>query len=571
MRLSKAGRHVRLTLLRRARTRRRPSTGTREVAREAVAVATRRADTLGHGAGRLIRDTVAGAVRAVNEIGGESTSLVRDAIVGVLEGANDVARITAPAVRNAVVGAVHGSLDSGADISTASRTAVEGAVRGGIEVGIGADAAVRAASRGAIEAVGEGSERLSIVAKATVEGVISGIGAVGGNVLEAAHDSARELVEATIDVGDDFAGVARSVIEAARDGSETGEETALAAATGAVEAAYMAGDEVGKAVRAVSIEVLRDYSSRFAGGIDEWFKQYTEDLSTELEKERGAWRARSMWHGGRALVDAGGLDLAASLAYFTLLSFFPLAAITVLILTVFADPQTVQAEITRFFLYFFPASEDFMAAAIPHLFEERIVTSLVALIGIVVGANGLFMAANRAVNRIHGTPPRRILEATGVEGGLAVVLVIVFLMSLALPVVFQILIRVSEALSVAGIPVSGVVIFVIGIASATLPILLTGIVFTFVYRLLPTADVTYKDSTFGALIAVILFEVTKYLFFWLGAIATQRSILYGPVSSVVILLVWSYVGGLIFLYGASVGRAAANLRPPLSGGSDIGP
>ena len=103
-----------------------------------------------------------------------------------------------------------------------------------------------------------------------------------------------------------------------------------------------------------------------------------------------------------------------------------------------------------------------------------------------------------------------------------------------------------------------------GTVSGLLSLILTVLLFLLVYRYLPLAPVLWRDATFGAILAVILFESMKYLFFWVGSIAIERSILYGPLSSAVILLVWAYLAGFIFLFAATLVSVSSQLRPGLT-------
>ena len=102
-----------------------------------------------------------------------------------------------------------------------------------------------------------------------------------------------------------------------------------------------------------------------------------------------------------------------------------------------------------------------------------------------------------------------------------------------------------------------------GAVSAVLPPILTVVVFAVVYYHLPNARVQWPDAAFGGIVAVILFEFGKHLFFWLTSvsIATQRSAVYGPMAGFVVLLMWAFAAGLIFLYGAALVKAARELRP----------
>ena len=58
----------------------------------------------------------------------------------------------------------------------------------------------------------------------------------------------------------------------------------------------------------------------------------------------------------------------------------------------------------------------------------------------------------------------------------------------------------------------------------------------------------------------MLFEIAKYIFFFVN-LFSQRDLLYGPISSVVLVLIWSHVAGMIFLYGAAITKQSSDLRP----------
>ncbi len=60
--------------------------------------------------------------------------------------------------------------------------------------------------------------------------------------------------------------------------------------------------------------------------------------------------------------------------------------------------------------------------------------------------------------------------------------------------------------------------------STALSVALIGIVFAFVYRSLPNVRVEWKDATFGALVALALFELAKHSFFWFVSLATNQNV-----------------------------------------------
>jgi membrane protein len=81
--------------------------------------------------------------------------------------------------------------------------------------------------------------------------------------------------------------------------------------------------------------------------------------------------------------------------------------------------------------------------------------------------------------------------------------------------------------------------------------LITVALFVLVYRLLPRAAVTWRDTLPGAFLGGLLWEIAKYIFAWsLGYFHYDE--IYGSVGAVVAVLTWSYVSSLILLFGAQL-------------------
>ena len=565
MKLGSIGEQVRATLLGAVSGKSPPSSFSKEIVRAASIFALVDSHVIRRGPGSLVRDAMNGAFEAMNEIGGEAGAFVRDAVIGVIQGTAEVARITTPVVRDAVEGAVQGSSEAGADISTAGRNAVEGAIQGAVSVGVSTEVAAMEASRGVMEVVLGAGADLSGATRAVVSGVISGVSGAGGDIAGAARISTRQMIRSAASARADAAMVAESAVEAAaeygKDGGAGDTATAYAVVAGAIEAAYETSDALGDAVRVAALGALAKSESHLHDGTNSRQLEIADQHSVDIERRHRTWRGRALWRASRLLLGVGGIDLAASLAFFTLLSLIPLIAIIVLVLTTFVDQEVIRNQTSELFLYYFPASQELLDTAFDRLFEARLPAGIVAAIGIVLGANGLFMAVNRAVNRIFGSRPRPMLGSTLVQIVIAFVVALLFLFSIGMTVIFQVALNVSEGVPAVGESVSGFVGLVTRALSTLIPLLLTALVFAIVYRAVPNRPVSWRDATFGAIGAVILFEAAKYIFFWFGNIAIQRSVLYGPLSSAVILLVWSYVAGLIFLFGASLANQSASVRP----------
>ena len=210
---------------------------------------------------------------------------------------------------------------------------------------------------------------------------------------------------------------------------------------------------------------------------------------------------------------------------------------------------------------YFPASADLLTEAVQELFKGRIALGIVALAGALLGANGLYMAASRAVNRLFGAESKGFFSTTLSEATVASSVIVLFCLSMMVTALFQIGLGFQSALTDWLGSGAGYLLWLMGALATLVPALITALLFTTVYRHMPNVPVHWRDAACGGLVAMFLFEFGKHLFFWFSGMATQRSVIYGPVAAFVVLLMWSFLAGLIFLYGAALTRAAGELRP----------
>ena len=564
----RAAKQVKSTLAPDYRTRQRL---TGAAVRSAALRAAKGTRSIGRGAGNLARETVEGAVRAVADIGGETGAFVRDSVIGVVEGTGQVVTVTTPAVREVVVGAIRGSNRAGGEIGDAGRDAVEGAIVGAASVGIDSMEAASAAAEGAVEAVVEAGGELRDAAMATVGGVVSGVAATGGDVAAATREAAYTLVSHEAVAEQDFAeaaGMADGAVDAVLQEADRADieidEVVVAAATGVVEAAYQVSQSHGDSVRRSVVQRVLDPRLAVAPEIERQLSEVADRLSKELPKGQGAWRGRAMIRALRLLLRAGGIDLAASLAYFMILSLLPMVALVIMATAVIGDPEDISDKLADVLIYYFPSSQELIREAVGNLLNGSLAIGLAAVVSIVVGANGLFMAANRSVNRVFGIETVRFVQVTVTQMAFVTLVVVLLLLSVGLTAFLQVVVSFGQGIAEATGDISTIAVVAVGIVSTVLPVVMTSALFAVVYRLLPSVHVEWRDATFGAIVAIVLFEIGKHLFFWFTALATQRSVVYGPVASVVVLMMWGYIAGVIFLYGAALTKMAGELRPMAS-------
>ena len=91
--------------------------------------------------------------------------------------------------------------------------------------------------------------------------------------------------------------------------------------------------------------------------------------------------------------------------------------------------------------------------------------------------------------------------------------------------------------------------------------MITVALFVLIYRFMPKAAVTLRDTLPGAFLAGLLWEIAKYIFA-LSLHYFHYDQVYGSVGAVVAVLTWSYVSSLILLFGAQLTAVFHYEHPP---------
>jgi membrane protein len=85
----------------------------------------------------------------------------------------------------------------------------------------------------------------------------------------------------------------------------------------------------------------------------------------------------------------------------------------------------------------------------------------------------------------------------------------------------------------------------------------TAVLFAIIFKILPDAEVAWRDVSLGAVVTAVLFGLGEYLIgLYLGS--TSAGSTYGAAGSLVVLLLWVYYSAQIFLFGAEFTQVYAN-------------
>lgn len=242
---------------------------------------------------------------------------------------------------------------------------------------------------------------------------------------------------------------------------------------------------------------------------------------------------------------------AAAMSYFGLMALFP----ALLLMLALSYRTTAGSQMMSRIVDVYPASAKFLRDTIRSL--SNVSTGVVATCIIIVlwAGSWVFAVVERSLNRIWQTTSRTFWHGRAITVGMIGIVGLILSVSVLVTSILVALQEVASRLSprqlerYALIPLLGSALLQLVIAAVS--VLVTITLFVVVYRFMPRAEVTLRDTLPGAVIGGLLWEAAKYVFAW-SLNYFHYDEIYGPVGAVVAVLTWSYVSSLILLFGAQL-------------------
>jgi membrane protein len=268
----------------------------------------------------------------------------------------------------------------------------------------------------------------------------------------------------------------------------------------------------------------------------------------------------------RQAVDRWNADraprLAAALAYYATFSLAPLVLVTIWIAgLIFGDAIARRYLVDLIAQNFGVDSAAFVQSTIDSIYHNSAspLLGLIALIGLLFGATGLFFGMQDALNTVWNVPPDpprnwwRSILGIFQDRALSFVMVLasggLLTISLAISTLLTALDPLLRLVQPQSAALLNIVDLLISFAIIT-------VLFAVIYRSLPEARVKWRDVWLGALSAALLFTVGKFALSLYLAYSNVRTV-FGAASSFVVILIWIYYSAQIFLFGAEVCRVYA--------------
>src|SRR4026209_1518965 len=267
-------------------------------------------------------------------------------------------------------------------------------------------------------------------------------------------------------------------------------------------------------------------------------------------------RNRSPWRSmlGHSLHQFHENDLftsAAAMSYFGLMALFP----ALLLMFGLSNKLAAGSQLLTHAVDVYPGSSKFLRDTIEAFSDIGAGAMITCIILVFWAGSWVFAVIERALNRIWGATSRTFLHGRALTVGMVGLVGLLLAASVLVTSVMVALREMAGRFSPRQIErytlLASVGSAFWQVLFAALSYLVTVALFVLVYRFMPKAEVTLRDTLPGAFLAGLLWEIAKYVFAW-SLNYFHYDQIYGSVGAVVAVLSWSYVSSLILLFGAQL-------------------
>lgn len=297
------------------------------------------------------------------------------------------------------------------------------------------------------------------------------------------------------------------------------------------------------------------------------FERLREKMPVSWSRTRvHAWRDRILAKPAPALLVATGRALArddatlvaAGVAFYALLSLFPLVLGLLSLLSFVLSSDAAQQQLLRFFLAYLPGAEPLLSDIADTHITVRGSAGLVSVLSCFWTASAMFGGVNRAFRRAWQVRSNRdyVLEKLR-HIIMALTVGVLFAVSLALSTALEFLSQ-RDAIDVKFL--QALENHTLNALARLVPFAITGLIFALLYKFVPDAQTRWRHIWPGVLSAAVLFEVAKACFVLYLSEYADFARVYGALGSVIALLVWVYVCAFILIVGAELASEYGQMR-----------
>ena len=285
----------------------------------------------------------------------------------------------------------------------------------------------------------------------------------------------------------------------------------------------------------------------------------------KFEQTSTSWIGRQ-WQiflaAANAWMDDYAPSMGAALSYYTLFSLAPLLVLIIAIAGMVFGQDTAQGAIIAQFQSIMGKQGAMALQGLLKAAREPSTGILASIVGgvlLLVGATATFAELQTDLDRIWRVPAKQ--KPSGIWGWVRS-RILSFGLVLGLAFMLMISLVVSAALSAASDWLGGVTAaesVLANILNFIASFALFTVLFAMIYKIMPTAKISWHDVWMGSAVTALLFNVGKSL---IGLYLAKSSVAtgFGAAGSFVILVAWFYYSAQIFLFGAEYTWVYANSK-----------
>jgi membrane protein len=276
-----------------------------------------------------------------------------------------------------------------------------------------------------------------------------------------------------------------------------------------------------------------------------------------------------MWQTIKGFKANQGLLLAGAVAYYALLSIVPLLILTVIALSHWIDQADLLATLHRYLEWLVPSQSNAIVTELAHFLDKREGVGLLLLGTMIFFSSLAFTVLENAMSVIflHRVVERKrrfifsVLIPYAYILSLGAGLLLVTLVAGSLQAVGKENVELfGREWSLNG--VSGALLYLLGVAGEIF-------VLTSVYLVMPAGRLAWRHALIGGVTAALLWEITRHVLVWYFATLSQVTVVYGSLTTAIVVLLSLEVAATLLLFGAQViseyeriGRGASKRAEP---------
>ncbi|MCK3655327.1 hypothetical protein A4G19_06005 [Pasteurellaceae bacterium Macca] len=237
------------------------------------------------------------------------------------------------------------------------------------------------------------------------------------------------------------------------------------------------------------------------------------------------------------------------LTYSTMLALVPLVMVVFSVFTFFPMFDEATAQLKNFaYDNFAPNAGELVQEYVDLFVENSKKMGVISIGGLVVIAVMLISSIDNALNEIwHNTKKRAVLPSFAIYLAVLIFGPILAGSSLAIS---------SYIFSLEMFSPEGIFSFHQHLLKLV-PFMLTWLMFTLVYMIVPNTKVSFKHAATGALLAGVFFTLGRQAFIWYITTFPSYQAIYGALAAIPIMIVWIHLSWQVVLLG---GQFAAVLK-----------